>query len=95
MEELKAWGFEFETDLVHVNGRVLPKQHIFFARGEFEIPNDKEEWTAAFRSKQRQIFVQQLMMMVVRNLLTYYLLGFLRQETSVSCWPKTLGTFRD
>jgi len=55
VQELRDWGLEFKNELVNCQGRVMPKEGIYFAStgdNRPEMPNDKADWTMAFRKRQ-------------------------------------------
>jgi len=54
-KELTGWGLEFGNELTKCPGRVLPREGIIFGPGGTnrpEMPNEKADWTMAFRKRQ-------------------------------------------
>jgi len=50
---LKSWDLDFDSKLAKCEGRILPGEGIIFAGAKPpEVPNDKADWTMAFRSRQ-------------------------------------------
>ena len=48
-DELKAWGLEFERNLVDVKGRILPPVTMLFANNSTFPVDQKGDFTMAFR----------------------------------------------
>jgi len=49
-KELNGWGMQFDSKLVELNGRILPRETISFAKGTQPV-DDKGDFTLAFRCK--------------------------------------------
>jgi len=49
-KELSSWGMQFDSKMVELNGRILPRETISFAKGTQPV-DDKGDFTMAFRCK--------------------------------------------
>ncbi|CAL8126172.1 unnamed protein product [Orchesella dallaii] len=48
---LEKWGLKFKDRLVELQGHIIPNEKLLFGEGQFEMPNQRYDWSQGFKKK--------------------------------------------